>query len=230
MKKYISLIVVALAVIFAGCKKTSQGVTRITYYPTITLEGSLYMTMNVGGAYTEPGFTAVMNGEDISKDVTVTNNIDATTPGLYQVNYSFVNPDGIAANKVRYVIVVPAGDNIGGHYSSDPASFRIASGKTVAYGGAFGVLVIPTTTPGTYDVDDLLGGWYAQRAGYGGAYACVGKISVNAAGVVTMLGSSVAGWGDSADSLTGTFNSATGTFTWTVMYAGMSFNVTLHKD
>ena len=40
MKKYITIIIaLALATVFVSCEKKSAGVTRITYYPTLELQG-----------------------------------------------------------------------------------------------------------------------------------------------------------------------------------------------
>ena len=83
----------------------------------------------------------------------------------------------------------------------------------------------------SYAVDDLLAGWYCVRAGYGTTYAMQGTISVSG-GVVSLVDSFLAGWGDSATSLTdGTFDIATGTMTYNLEYTDtpMNFYVTMYK-
>ena len=83
---------------------------------------------------------------------------------------------------------------------------------------------------GTYNVDDMLAGWYAQRAGYGTDYAMQGLINVAADGAVSLLYNYVPGWGDAADDMTdATFDAATKTIKWNVLYAGMNFVVTMSK-
>lgn len=150
-------------------------------------------------------------------------------PGYYTVTYSAVNEDGFSASKTRYVLVADADDKASGYYVTSPQSFRMSSGTQTFYGNSYSVTVYGDGT-GTYHVSDFLGGWYDQRAGYGSSYACPGEFSLDGDGNVTLINSSVAGWGDSLSSLdNGVFDEATQTFSWVAMYAGMEFHVTMSK-
>jgi len=82
---------------------------------------------------------------------------------------------------------------------------------------------------GKYWVEDLMGGYYEQRAGYGSAYAMNGYLQVNADNTVEMVGGGgVPGWGDAYDDFAnGVFDPATNTISYCVTYAGMDFNVIL---
>lgn len=152
MKKYISLLfVAALTMILVSCeKKLSEGVTRITYYPTITLtDGAVILP--IGGTYNEPGYAAEMNGEDVTSKVTVTSGIDNTKVGIYYVSYSIINDDGIKATSNRPVYVVNPG-HIDNCY------------KSHCYMGKYEFdgldIIITEYQPGVYLIDDLCGGFY----------------------------------------------------------------------
>ncbi len=76
--------------------------------PTITLAGSANMTIQVGSAYTEPGYTATDNYDgDITKDVTVTGTVDSSASGTYALQYDVTDSSGnTAIQQVRTVSVV----------------------------------------------------------------------------------------------------------------------------
>ena len=100
--------------------------------------------------------------------------------------------------------------------------------KTV-YGKSFKLYIL-ANGDGTYTINDMLGGYYEQRAGYGSAYAMVGVFTVAEDGAITALSGDVAGWGDSMDYVEdGKYDAATGTISWKVGYAGMDFYVTMNK-
>lgn len=230
MKKYISIILAAVLVLFtAGCKKESAGVTRITYYPTITLSGDEYVFVNTGSTFTDPGYEAVMNGEDVSSQVDITTNLDTTKPGLYVISYSLVNSDGISASAKRYVIVRDATDAVPGWYTCQTGTTRTAP-SAVPFSG-YSVLIYPYTgVANAYYCTDLLAGWYDQRIGYGSNYACVGVVSI-VGGAVTLLAGQIPGWPTYPISMSaGAYVAATSTITYTVGFATLSFNIILKKD
>ena len=231
--KLLFILLTVVAFTFASCvDDTTAGYDRITHYPSVSLEGDTYVAMNMGDTYVEPGFSATNGGADVSDLVQIVSTLDPTTPGIYKITYSVVNDEGNKASATRYVVVNdPAADPAVGFYLTDPKSFRhvVSTDKDVAFGNSYLVEVSATSTPGVYAFDDLLGGWYAQRAGYGSKYAMVGAISLDASGTMTLLESSVAGWGDEADGLvSGTFSN--GTFVYAIQYAtDYIWNVTLNK-
>lgn len=153
MKKSLYLIVCAAAIFVLGsCQKlTTEGVTRTTYYPVLGLEGDDPYVIVKGQSYVEPGFTATLNGEDVSDGVTVSSNVDNSTPGIYSVTYSAVNEDGFSASISRDVYVLNPGgiDNV---YSSDCYM------GSRAYSGL--PIVITQVAADTYMVEDLCGGFY----------------------------------------------------------------------
>lgn len=216
MKKYISIIIVAaLATVLVSCEKKSAGVTRITYYPTLTLQGDNPAKMAVGGTFTDPGYKAEMNGEDVSSQVVVDDSaLDPTTPGVYTIVYSIVNSDGITANSVRKVFVVdPAGGIPNVYYGRS----RNASGSR-DYPGC-PTVIYATSTPNVYYVDDLLAGYYYYGIypGYEPTYDFhwEGRIYVDPAdNSVSMVDSGDWYFYDPTDTVAGVYDPATGAFAW----------------
>jgi len=220
-----------LTVGFTSCEKKSKDLTSVTYYAELFLEGDEVVTLDLNGTFVEPGYTAVMNGVDVTDQVKVLTDLDPTTKGVYTVNYVIVNADGFAATASRTVIVYDYSDPIEGLWWVDPASYRIYdSGAPVAYKGAF-YTIITNNGDGTYTVEDLMAGWYDQRAGYGSDFAMWAEVTFAPDGTMTLNDSYVPGWDDAADALTDAkFDAATGTITYHLQYATViDFYVTLNK-
>ncbi len=209
--------------------KDSEGLSRFTYYPVLELQGETSLVVAKGSTFQDPGYTATLNGEDVSSQVTVNSNVNTAKSGVYTVVYSIKNSDGITANAKRTVVVLDPNDPVEGFYLNKADSYRLRQGAQVAYGKAFEILLI-SNGDGSYDVDDLLGGWYCQRAGYGTNYAMQATIVINADGTVGCTSSYVPGWGDSLDDFEGTYDAATGTFNIKAVYAEMDFVQTWVKE
>ena len=235
MKKNI-LFVMALALLtlgFTSCEKESAGKTQITYYADIQLNGESQMVVAKGSAFTDPGWTATMAGEDVTDQVKVSGSVDTSKSGVYSLVYSMVNKDGFEASVTRTVIVLDLTDPIEGFWACTPTSYRTNTntGAVVAYGASFEILIIGEGG-GKYLVDDLLAGWYCQRAGYGTNYAMGAEISIADDGAITLDDSFVPGWGDSADALSSDakYDATAKQIDYTVTYAGyLDFTVTLNK-
>lgn len=229
MKKliYIASAVVAM-ILSASCTKESADKTRITYYPVLELAGDTRIILDKGTSFAEPGFSATLNGEDVTDQVKVESNVDPQISGVYEVAYSIVNADGFSSKAYRQVIVLDPNDPIEGFYYTDPSSYRLYNGVKTAYGSDFEILVI-CQGEGVYYVDDLLGGWYCQRAGYGDNYKMNGIVEIDGDGVIELLDSYIGGWGDSlVDWADGKFED--GTITYMAQYvSGMQFYVTMSK-
>lgn len=207
--------VVALLVTSCGDKE-SEGKSRFTYYPTIELEGDTYLVWDKGTPFVDPGYVSTMNGEDVTAEVMISGTPDVNKSGVYTMTYTTKkNDDGFDASASRTVVVLDPNSAIEGFYLTQPDSYRTYNGNEVAFGNAFEILVIDNGD-GTLYVDDLFGGWYCQRAGYGTKYAMGGTISLAADGTVGLISSLVPGWGDGLDDLTGSF--ADGVFTVDAVY------------
>ena len=234
MKKNIFFIV-ALALLtfgFTACEKQSAGLTSITYYAEITMEGDSYMVIAKGSQFVDPGVSATMAGQDVTSRLTITSDVDTSTSGIYHVNYTMVNDDGFESSATRTVVVLDLSDPIEGFWRVDQAnSYRIYDGGAPgAYKGAFEFLILKDPR-GIYYVEDLMAGWYAQGAGYGSNYAMKAYVSIAEDGAISLLASSVPGWGDEADGLSdGLYDAATNTISYVLYYAEViEFHVTINK-
>lgn len=223
MKKYIAIIPVAALMLMASCSKDTEGVTGVTYYPVFSMKGSDKMTINSGEKFQDPGCTATLDEKDVTSQIVVESDLDFDdpTPGLYTIDYTFVNPDGIKNSVSRQVIVSAPGDVVSGFYTVQPDSYRDYGGVT--YFGGY-PLYIYGDEQGVYYISDLLGGWYQYRAGYGASYALSGEVEIDEDGNLSLLDSFLPGWADGANDLTdGKFDSATGTIVWDVDYSEYNF-------
>lgn len=207
----------------------SEGLSRFTYYPVLELQGGDYMVVDKGSTFQDPGFTATLNGEDVSSQVAVSSNVNTAKSGIYSVVYSIKNSDGITANAKRTVVVLDPNSAVEGFYLTQADSYRLRQGAQVAYGSEFEILIIDNGD-GSYDVDDMLGGWYCQRAGYGTNYAMEATITIAEDGTVDCVYNYVPGWGDGLDDFEGTFDAATSTFQINAVYAAMNFVQTWVKE
>lgn len=217
-----------VALVMASCgDKKSEGLSRITYYPSIQLKGDSYLVWEKGVAYEEPGYVSELNGEDVTSQVTVSGAVDVNKSGIYTLTYTTVkNSDGFDASASRTVVVLDSSSAIEGFYMNQATSNR----NGTAYGKNFQVLVIDNGD-GTISVDDLLGGWYCQRAGYGTKYAMSGVLGVAEDGTLTLIDSYIPGWGDGLDSFEGKFDAATSTINFVCVYAGsLTFTETWVKQ
>lgn len=234
MKKFLihSLAVCMVALAFVACNDDNDELTdkRVTYYPTVILEGDNYIVLDKGSVYEEPGYYAEMQGEDATAEVEVKSNLNMNKSGVYSITYSLTNVDGFSSVQERTIVVLDPNDPVEGFYLSSPNSYREYQGE-VPYGAVFEILVL-NNGDGTYSVDDLLGGWYCQRAGYGYAYAMEGIISIDDNGAISLVDSYVPGWGDSAEDLEGVYDATTNTLTWAVTYTDYPFifHVILNKE
>lgn len=232
MKKNLlySMILMLATMFVTSCEKDStEGLTFITYYPTLTLEGESIITFPKGSPYQDPGYSATLQGEDVTDQVEVSSNVNTSQSGLYSVTYSITNEDGFAKTASRQVLVVDPNDPIENLYTTTADSYRMSGATQTVYGSSYKLYVL-ANGDGTYYINDMLGGYYDQRAGYGSLYAMEGVFTVDADGTITALSGDVAGWGDSMDYVEdGKYDAATGTISWKVGYAGMDFYVTMNK-
>lgn len=233
MKKnlFFSIVAILAGLVLTSCgDKDSEGLSRFTFYPSIELEGDSYLVWEKGKAFVDPGYVSLLNGEDVTDKVTVAGSVDTNKSGIYTLTYTTMkNDDGFDASASRTVVVLDPNSAIEGFYLTQPDSYRLREGAQVAYGSAFEILIIDNGD-GTYDVDDMLGGWYCQRAGYGTKYAMTATIAIEADGTVTCLSNYVPGWGDGLDDFEGSFDAAASTFHIKAVYAAMDFVQTWVKE
>lgn len=99
-----------MSVLFS-CNKTdfnyppgTVGKSKIVYFPSVTIKGDRLVIINQGSTFTDPGVDALLNGTAVQ--FTTTGNVDANTPGIYDLAYSAMNPEGYSASDWRTVVVI----------------------------------------------------------------------------------------------------------------------------
>lgn len=231
MKKVIySLILVCAMMGFTSCEDvTSQDTSKITYYATLEIKGEETIFWTLGENYQDPGYTAELQGEDVTDQVVVEGTVDTNTPGIYQLTYIITNEDGFSVTKSRTVMVADTTPSsiTSATWTATADSYRDYNGIT-AYGAEYSIVILQTE-PGKFYVSDFLGGWYDKRAGYGSDYAMEGHFQLNEDNTIEAIDSYVAGWGDSMNEMKdGKYDPATGQISWMIDYAtGLKFYVTL---
>lgn len=213
MKKII-ILALAAAVFATACQKIDHAEgQKVTYYAIIDLQGDNPYIASVGGNYTDPGYTATLNGEDATDRVTLDSNVDMNTMGLYSVKYTVVNDDGFSSSESRTVIVANPGhiDTVYDSYS--------------AYGTRkyHNPMALTEVSAGVYAIDDIMGGFYCLGRypgyeAYGYDFWGEGTFKINDDNSLTLL--SVGPWyfGGSFDytSFEGAYDPETGVIAWTI--------------
>ena len=228
MKKIlVYLLTFVLVMTLWSCDKSTEGLTRITYYPTLEILGDPVVTVNVVETYTDEGCYAELNGEDVSSEVIASSNVDYSTPGAYSISYIVYNADGFSVTASRTVYVVDP-NNIATLYLGESMA------GTKHYYDA--LIYITDNGDGTYHLDDLMGGFQFNglNPGFEPTYDFHAEVDfqVNDDNSVSLVGE-IGSWyfGDTGDVVlgltNGTYNPSTRTFTLDVDYGGTPMTVIL---
>lgn len=214
-----------------SCEKESEGLSRVTYYAEITLEGPGTVVVPLGSEYEEPGYTAVQDETDVTDQVEVDTNLDTNQAGVYEVTYRAVNEDGFASTNSRTVLVYDTTPSIieSGIHTVAEGSNRVWNDGTVVPFSGYEIVILQIE-PGVFYISDFMGGYYDQRVGYGSDYAMSGNFELNEDNTLTPISSIVPGWGDSMDAMTSSsVDPETGQISYTIEYAGlMEFNIIIN--
>ncbi len=148
MKKLLLIAGVALTA-FAACKKTDDNVSKVVTvsHPAININGSKFMTINVGAPFVDSGATLIddVTGQSSVIMADTTSAVDPSTPGMYTLTYSAKNANGYGSINARYVAVTnyPDNTNIGGRFVRQSNSLAVqvtrvsrAIYRTGDFGGA----------------------------------------------------------------------------------------------
>ncbi len=109
--KYLIAIVFAITA-FAACTKDDNfnypegtvGISKIIYFPSVTINGDRLIILKEGDTYTDPGVVATLNGAPV--DVTTTGTVNTAVPGVYDLAYTAANEQGYTATDWRTVVVI----------------------------------------------------------------------------------------------------------------------------
>lgn len=221
---YLSLMLGVLF-FFTSCEKETEGMSKVLHFE---MQGDETLLVPVGTKFTDPGFKISLDGEDVSSDVTIAQNVNAETVGLYQVKYVYRNDHTGEEVRTRTVIVCDPSveTDMSGTYTTQTGTERTGSGDAVPFTGL--KITINQIAPGFFEISDFLGGYYEQKAAYGKAYACSGYVQLKKDNTFTLLSSSILPWGDTLTGLSnGVYNPEEQSVSWSADYAEMTFKVVL---
>lgn len=185
MKKYHYIFLFLIIAAFSSCKKelTSEGVSKVTHYPTFTVPGDAEILLPLGSSYTDAGATAAAGTNNLDVTTIVTGIyssysgtiVDPTKANKYIITYSAVNSDGFAGRTTRTVYIAKTGDlvnSIEGLYTSKVS--RAPTQGTVSANTSLKYVMIWKTGDNTYAISDGIGGYYDLGKGYGSGYMATG--------------------------------------------------------
>ncbi|MBS3912945.1 MAG: DUF5011 domain-containing protein [Bacteroidetes bacterium] len=146
-KLILASLTIGMVVMIAACKKKNEVVseTVTVKYPVITLKGAKYVSIPVGGSFSDPGATLFDEFTNATTDLAPTQSaVDNTTPGMYPIIYEGQNKYGFKSQEVRWVAVtdISTNEDIGGLYK------RTSNGQDVN---------ITKVATGIYKVDNIGG-------------------------------------------------------------------------
>jgi hypothetical protein len=179
--KYINIVLILFVTTLISCTKDSTGgVSTVTNYPIITLNGDDVVYVEQGSTYVDQGAVSTEGGVEIPTETIFSNGtyynkpgVDTSAPDLYVVTYSAVNEDGFSGTALRNVWVYPpAGDlvtSIEGLYTANIL-------RGTAPRNNLGYIFIVKTGANTYSLSHGIGGWYDYGSGYGPDYAARGAV------------------------------------------------------
>ena len=236
--KNIKIITLALvAFIFSSCEKetTTGGLSSVTNYPIITVDGANPMFIPIGTAYEEPGVTATEDGAEIpvvtSGSGVYRGNaaVNVDKPDRYDVVYTATNKDGYDGTSGRTVYVVETGnlvDNISGLYKSTIIRNGDLRFTDVGY------VIVYKNDDGTYGMSCAIGSYYENGVGYGKTFNAPAVIEANDIGTndFTFSPTSVtyAGWPWAINITNMAVDAGAKTITMTAVWdIGYTFEVTL---
>lgn len=197
MKKILSILsIFTLSILtMTSCKKDSKGVSFITTYADMELEGPSTLFWQLNEPYVDPGCTAMEGDINLTDQITVKSNVNTAKGGVYTVTYSVNNSDGFPASVSRTVVVCDKNAPLNGYYESRiTRDYNGASANRGPY-----TLLVFGVGGDDYYVQDLLGRWYDVGSGYGAAYAGPGVIRLKGDNTFELISSENLGFsGESA--------------------------------
>lgn len=106
MKNLYKLGIICMSFVLFSCSTEDPITSKVTYYPDMTFNGDRIMVLTQGDIYTEQGIISTEDGVDLEVEMTGSEDVDTSTPGVYDVYYSSVNSDGFSKEIRRTIIVL----------------------------------------------------------------------------------------------------------------------------
>ena len=133
---------------FAACNKDDNfnypegtvGISKIIYFPAVTINGDRLIILKEGDTYTEPGVVATLNGQPA--DVVTTGAVNTAVPGVYDLTYTASNDQGYTASDWRTVVVIGndvSGNDFSGTYKKVLPTVGVTSTWTKTADGVYTV-------------------------------------------------------------------------------------------
>ena len=207
----------------------------------LELLGDENIAIPLGTPYVDAGFTATLEGTDVSSRVSSESNVNINQIGVYHIRYTVLNDIWVLSEVTRTVAVYDPNDqdqiDITGYYVTDMEASNNGKGTFASYSAQYthiiqcNGIVISQLCPGIYTVSDMTGGWYSQIRGYGTRYEMIGHITIDDAGNVTLLDSHVAGWNNGLDYIENAkYDADTATISFDLSYLNAVFlHVVMYK-
>ena len=219
-----SLIAASVFILFS-CDKETEDVSRITNYVAFHINGENPTIVQVGEPYVDEGVVATLEGKDVTSTVKVVSDVKYQDMGMYKVEYSSVNADGLASRAVRDVIVCNPSvtTDLAGKYIGLEGTKRttISTGAVTAYPGYH--TTITYLAPGFFQINDFFAGYYAERQYPQYGYSIMGMsgyFALNEDNTISLISSHIEQWGDGLNKLeNGKYDPETGTISWDAYYA-----------
>lgn len=150
MKKVIYSILICLGtVVLSSCEDTSEDISKVTHFASLELKGESAMKMKLNDTYVEPGFVALEGDEDITSKVKISGTVNSTESDIYTLMYSVANVDGFSVSEERNVLVA----------APTFASAYYGESKTGSRHYVNAPIHIVDNGDGTYEIDDIMGGF-----------------------------------------------------------------------
>ena len=112
-------------------KTTAKTTTTKTIPPTIVLKGDKVISINAGGTYLDPGYTAYdSKNNDLTSSVVVSGSVNTKVAGTYTLTYSVTDKNGNGATTTRTIIVKGSTVIEVKYITLTPNSFELYVGKT----------------------------------------------------------------------------------------------------
>ena len=217
---------------FASCSDDDELTdSKITYYPTLEIQGDEFTIVPIGTPYVEKGCKGTLQGEDCTSGIVTSadgDEVDVNKPGLYYIDYSYKNKDGYTKKVTRTVAVCDPTitENFEGDYKVQAGSYRLSSGNTEDFKNYS--VKVTRAAPGIFYISDRFGGYYDQGRGYGSTTALTGYLQLFSDNSIKLLSSYVENWGNSASDFTdGKYDPDTKTLSFVTTWEGMEFHIIL---
>lgn len=183
MKKIIITSLLFAGAFFTSCNSdsdTTGGISKVTNYPIITLNGDDPFFVPLGAEYVDPGASAMAGDAEVPVEISAVGKyrgettLNTNVADEYLVSYSAENSDGFFGTATRRVIVYKTGDlvtSIEGVYTCTIARNGVtpsAAYQNIEY------IYIWKNGDGTYGISDAFGGWYEFGRALGINYATPG--------------------------------------------------------